>query len=65
MQALARDISARKEIVILDDSLSALDTATDNHIFYSLMGKMAFTPAGKLTIFIALSLLNRLLLAFV
>lgn len=30
---------ARREIVILDDALSGLDTSTENHVFDSLLGE--------------------------
>jgi len=38
IQALARAVYARREIVVLDDALSGLDTATENHVFHSLLG---------------------------
>lgn len=38
MKALARAVYARREMVLLDDVLSGLDNATENHVFYSLLG---------------------------
>jgi ABC-type transporter Mla maintaining outer membrane lipid asymmetry ATPase subunit MlaF len=37
-QALARAVYARRDLVILDDVLSGLDTTTENHVFHSLLG---------------------------
>jgi ABC-type bacteriocin/lantibiotic exporter with double-glycine peptidase domain len=37
--ALARAVYAQKDIVILDDVLSGVDAATENHIFHSLLGQ--------------------------
>jgi ABC-type multidrug transport system fused ATPase/permease subunit len=36
--ALARSIYARRDILILDDVLSGLDTSTENHVFENLLG---------------------------
>ncbi|KAK0706203.1 P-loop containing nucleoside triphosphate hydrolase protein [Lasiosphaeria miniovina] len=36
--ALARAVYARRELVLLDDALSGLDVATENHVFHSLLG---------------------------
>lgn len=38
LQALARAVYARRDIVILDDVLSGLDATTENHIFQNLIG---------------------------
>jgi len=38
IQALARAVYARREMVVLDDTLSGLDTATENYVFHSLLG---------------------------
>ncbi len=38
LQALARAVYVRREIVILDDVLSGLDTSTENHVFHNLFG---------------------------
>ncbi|KAM5475001.1 hypothetical protein MauCBS54593_001472 [Microsporum audouinii] len=37
--ALARAIYAQKDILILDDVLSGIDAATENHIFHHLLGE--------------------------
>lgn len=37
--ALARAVYARRKIVILDDVLSGLDLATENHVFHALFGE--------------------------
>ncbi|EZF09743.1 hypothetical protein H103_08894 [Trichophyton rubrum CBS 288.86] len=37
--ALARAIYAQKDVLILDDVLSGIDAATENHIFHSLLGE--------------------------
>jgi hypothetical protein len=55
IQALARAIYARKEIIILDDSFSGLDAATENHIFHSLIGKDGFLRRSRSTIIMASS----------
>lgn len=39
LQALARAVYARREIVILDDTFSGLDTSTENHVFHRLCGE--------------------------
>lgn len=39
VQALARAVYARREIVILDDVLSGLDTSTERHVFHTLLGE--------------------------
>lgn len=39
LQSLARAVYAQKDIVILDDFLSGLDAATENHVFRNLLGE--------------------------
>lgn len=38
LQALARAVYARRDVVILDDVLSGLDATTENYIFHNLIG---------------------------
>lgn len=38
-QALARAVYAQRDVIILDDVLSGIDAATENHIFHSLLGE--------------------------
>lgn len=43
LQALARAVYARRDVVILDDVLSGIDASTEDHIFHNLIG-----PGGLL-----------------
>jgi hypothetical protein len=52
MQALARVVYARCEIVVLDDSLSALDGNTENRIVENLLGPEGLFKKMGTTIFL-------------
>ncbi|KAL1981958.1 hypothetical protein VTN96DRAFT_1970 [Rasamsonia emersonii] len=58
--ALARAVYAKKEIIILDDPFSGLDTSTENHIFHSLIGKSGIWRRFNSTVLIASSSAKRL-----
>jgi ATP-binding cassette, subfamily C (CFTR/MRP), member 1 len=52
-QALARAVYARRNLVILDDVLSALDVTTERHIVDNLIGpKGLFKELGTTVILI-------------
>ena len=53
LQALARAIYARKEIVVLDDVLSALDSRTEMAVVERLLGKRGLLRQLKSTIILA------------
>lgn len=58
--ALARAVYARREIVILDDVLSGLDTSTENHVFHSLFGVKGIFTETKATVLLVSSSVKRL-----
>ncbi|KAK0701168.1 P-loop containing nucleoside triphosphate hydrolase protein [Apiosordaria backusii] len=58
--ALARAVYARREIVILDDVLSGLDTSTENHVFHSLFGEKGIFTERKSTVLLVSSSVKRL-----
>ncbi|KAL1965989.1 hypothetical protein VTN77DRAFT_4929 [Rasamsonia byssochlamydoides] len=58
--ALARAVYAKREIVILDDPFSGLDTSTENHIFHSLIGKSGIWRRMNATVLVASSSAKRL-----
>jgi ATP-binding cassette subfamily C (CFTR/MRP) protein 1 len=51
-QALARAIYARCEIIILDDSFSALDGRTESRILQSLFGPHGLFKKTQTTVFL-------------
>ncbi|KAJ9213389.1 hypothetical protein DTO166G4_5015 [Paecilomyces variotii] len=58
--ALARAVYSRREIVILDDSFSGLDAATENQIFHSLIGKDGLLRRSRSTVILASSSAKRI-----
>ncbi|KAK4201212.1 putative ABC transporter [Triangularia verruculosa] len=58
--SLARAVYARREIVILDDVLSGLDTSTENHVFHSLLGERGIFTERKSTVLVVSSSVKRL-----
>ena len=52
-QALARAVYARRDIVVLDDILSALDASTEELIFERLLGKNGVFHRLKSTVILA------------
>lgn len=53
LQALARAVYARRNLIILDDVLSALDATTERHIVDSLIGpKGLFKELGTTVLLI-------------
>lgn len=54
-KALARAIYAQKEVVILDDVLTGIDAATENHIFHSLLGRDGLLRRLRSTVILASS----------
>lgn len=46
---------ARRDLVILDDVLSGLDTTTENHIFHSLLGPQGLFRALHATVILVSS----------
>ncbi|KAI9041611.1 putative ABC multidrug transporter [Aspergillus affinis] len=58
--ALARAVYARKDIVILDDVLSSLDAATENHIFHELIGTHGLLRSIGSTVIFASSSVKRI-----
>ncbi|KAH8881037.1 P-loop containing nucleoside triphosphate hydrolase protein [Thozetella sp. PMI_491] len=58
--ALARAVYARREIAILDDVFSGLDTSTENHIFHSLLGRDGLFREMQTTIVLVTSSAKRL-----
>ncbi|KAL3480238.1 P-loop containing nucleoside triphosphate hydrolase protein [Aspergillus californicus] len=57
--AIARAIYARKELVIFDDVFNSLDTETENHIFYHLMGDHGLLRSMNATVLVASSSVKR------
>lgn len=53
--ALARAVYARREIVILDDVFSGLDSSTENHVFHSLLGRKGLLSEVKTTVLLVSS----------
>lgn len=58
--ALARAIYAQKDVVILDDCLSGLDTQTENRVWHSLLGREGLLRRCRSTVLIASSSAKRL-----
>ncbi|KAK4238509.1 hypothetical protein C8A03DRAFT_43740 [Achaetomium macrosporum] len=58
--ALARAVYGRREIVILDDVLSGLDNATENHVFHSLLGQQGILRELQSTVLLVSSSAKRL-----
>ncbi|KAI9928790.1 hypothetical protein MW887_002008 [Aspergillus wentii] len=58
--ALARAVYARKEILLLDDGLSGLDAATENHIFHNVFGEHGLLREIGTTVVFASSSVKRL-----
>uniref|UniRef100_A0A093VGM0 Canalicular multispecific organic anion transporter 2 n=1 Tax=Talaromyces marneffei PM1 TaxID=1077442 RepID=A0A093VGM0_TALMA len=58
--ALARAVYAKRKLVILDDPISGLDTATENHIWHSLMGKSGIWRKMQVTVLMTSSSVKRL-----
>ncbi|ORY11757.1 hypothetical protein BCR34DRAFT_455438, partial [Clohesyomyces aquaticus] len=58
--ALARAVYAQKDIIILDDCLSGLDTQTENRIWHSLLGRDGLLRRLRSTVIIASSSAKRL-----
>ncbi|PLB43887.1 ABC multidrug transporter [Aspergillus steynii IBT 23096] len=58
--ALARAVYARKDIVILDDVLSSLDAATEDHIFHHLLGIHGLLRSIGSTVLFASSSVKRI-----
>ncbi|EHK99656.1 putative Metal resistance protein YCF1 [Glarea lozoyensis 74030] len=57
--ALARAVYARKEIIILDDTLSGLDSDTENRVFHSLLGRAGILRKQRTTVLLASSSIKR------
>ncbi|PYH88676.1 putative ABC multidrug transporter [Aspergillus ellipticus CBS 707.79] len=57
--ALARAVYARKEIIILDDVFSSLDTTTEDHIFHHLIGSHGLLRSIDSTVICASSAVKR------
>ncbi|KAF2707684.1 hypothetical protein K504DRAFT_483031 [Pleomassaria siparia CBS 279.74] len=58
--ALARAVYAQKDIIILDDCISGLDTQTENRVWHSLFGREGLLRRYRSTILIASSSAKRL-----
>ncbi|KAF2186291.1 canalicular multispecific organic anion transporter 1 [Zopfia rhizophila CBS 207.26] len=58
--ALARAIYAQKDIVVLDDCLSGLDSQTENRVWHSLFGREGLLRRCRSTVLIASSSAKRL-----
>ncbi|KAF2276608.1 uncharacterized protein EI97DRAFT_377023 [Westerdykella ornata] len=58
--ALARAVYSQKDIIILDDCLSGLDSTTENRIWHSLFGRDGLLRACRSTVLIASSSAKRL-----
>ncbi|KAF2119372.1 P-loop containing nucleoside triphosphate hydrolase protein [Lophiotrema nucula] len=58
--ALARAVYAQKDIIILDDCLSGLDTQTENRVWHSLFGREGLLRRCRSTVLIASSSAKRL-----
>lgn len=50
LQALARAIYARKDMIILDDVLSGLDLETENRVFHNLLGRQGLLRKQSTTV---------------
>ena len=46
---------ARKEVIILDDTLSGLDADTENRVFHSLLGRAGILRKHRTTVILASS----------
>ncbi|KAF9889189.1 hypothetical protein FE257_007502 [Aspergillus nanangensis] len=57
--ALARAIYARKEVILLDDVLSSLDTVTEDYIFHHLLGVHGILRSIGSTVILASSSVKR------
>lgn len=57
--ALARAVYARREMVVLDDALSGLDTTTENHVFHSLLGQDGLLRVLQATVILVSSSTKR------
>lgn len=55
IQALARAVYSRGELVLLDDVLSGLDSKTENAVFHSLLGREGLLRRAGMTILLASS----------
>jgi ATP-binding cassette, subfamily C (CFTR/MRP), member 1 len=60
LQALARAVYARRQLVILDDTFSGLDTTTENHVFHSLLGQDGLFRILQATVIVVSSSSKRL-----
>ncbi|KAK0613977.1 ABC transporter [Immersiella caudata] len=58
--ALARAVYARRQMVILDDTFSGLDTTTENHVFHSLLGQDGLFRILQATVIVVSSSSKRL-----
>ena len=58
--SLARAVYARREFVLLDDVFAGLDSATENWVFHSLMGRNGLLRDAGVTVLCASSQVNRL-----
>ncbi|KAF2267153.1 hypothetical protein CC78DRAFT_566318 [Lojkania enalia] len=58
--ALARAVYAQKDIIVLDDCLSGLDTQTENRVWHSLFGREGLLRRCRSTVLIASSSAKRL-----
>ncbi|GAB1316857.1 hypothetical protein MFIFM68171_07067 [Madurella fahalii] len=59
-QALARAVYARREMIILDDTFSGLDTTTENHVFHSLLGQDGLFRILQATVIVVSSSTKRI-----
>ncbi|KAG8161209.1 hypothetical protein KVR01_009473 [Diaporthe batatas] len=57
---LARAVYARKDVIILDDVFSGLDSHTENAVFHNLLGVHGILRHSKATVIMASSRANRL-----
>ncbi len=55
IQALARAVYSRGELILLDDVLSGLDSKTENAVFHSLLGRDGLLRRAGMTILLASS----------
>ncbi|KAB5511355.1 P-loop containing nucleoside triphosphate hydrolase protein [Coniochaeta sp. 2T2.1] len=58
--ALARAVYARRQIVMLDDTFSGLDTTTENHVFHRLCGQKGIFREFQTTVLLVSSSAKRL-----
>ncbi|KAK3360588.1 ABC transporter [Lasiosphaeria hispida] len=58
--ALARAVYARKDICVLDDTFSGLDTSTESHVFHSLLGENGLLRDMDTTVLLVSSSAKRL-----